>query len=478
MIRFDHTDSGNAERLAALHKGSFRYVVKWKQFIVWTGTEWTVDECGIEMRKLAKDAVAAIRADAKAERDPKRSKLVLKWYAKSRSKFAREAMISLAQAEDGVGIAHERLDKDLYLFNCKNGTIDLKTGKLRRHRAEDLLTRTVPVKYDPDARCPRWEKFLKSVLPDPAVREFLQRFVGYCLTGEVTERLFVVLHGGGRNGKSVLLKMLQYVLGPYAAAAPPGLLMAKKNESHPTEIAGLFGTRLAVASEVKKGRVFDEELVKRLTGNDRLSARRMHEDFWEFDPTHKLIIAANHKPRVKDASDSFWDRIALIPFHVRVEDNKVDRGLVEKLRAELPGIFAWGVRGCEMWRKAGLSRPESVVEATRAYRHDEDRVGQFFDYRLDFTDITQKATNHDIKRASVTWCKEIGMAYPFSDRDLAERLTEKGCTREKNIGKEKERGWRGVRVVLLREIAGRQETVIDTGSPISRIHAHGQKLVN
>jgi putative DNA primase/helicase len=436
---YDHTDTGNAERLAALFYNEFHYVPAWGEYVVWDGARWRQDVGSIKMIALAKATALHIRQSAKEVVDDKKKAAILRWYKSSRARSRVEAMIALAKAEDDVAIDHSKLNRDPMLLNCRNGTIDLRTGKLKEHSPRNLLTQIIPFNFRAEAKAPKWERFLKEVVPDEEVRGFLQRYVGYCLTGAVTERMFVVLFGGGRNGKSVFLRVLQTVLGAYAISAAPTLLMARDTEAHPTEVADLFGVRLAIASEVKKGRVFDEEQVKRLTGNDTLKARRMREDFWEFDPTHKIILATNHKPRVKDTSDSFWDRIALVPFTVRIE--KVNRNLLETLLSEVEGILAWSVRGCLLWQKSGLPVPGAVREATREYRESEDWVGKFVEERMTRgSELT--ITNEDLFRTSKGWCEKNNL-FNFSERALAERLLEMGFQRATNIGPEKKRGWRG-----------------------------------
>jgi putative DNA primase/helicase len=209
---------------------------------------------------------------------------------------------------------------------------------------------------------------------------FIQRLLGYGLTGDVSERILPIFYGGGANGKSTLLNTYMAVLGDdYARPASASLLMYKRNESHPTEIASLFGKRFVTCIETKDGGKLNEELLKQLTGNDRLSARRMREDFWDFNPTHKLVVATNHKPQVFGQDDAIWDRIRLIPFNVRFTEDQRDKELPQKLRAEATGILAWAVTGCVAWAKDGLQTPPQVRAATSQYRAEEDRIGEFIE---------------------------------------------------------------------------------------------------
>jgi putative DNA primase/helicase len=422
---FACTDIGNSQRLVHYFGRDFRYVPAWDVFLVWGGTHWKEDRRELAIMRLAKRVVGEIETEAKATPRADVKETLDKWRKTTGGRQRLEAMVHLSKSEPGVAVEHEALDQNLWALNTLNGTVDLKSGKLKAHNRLDLLTRVIPLKFDANAKAPQWERFLAQVLPDVDVRTFLQRFLGYCATGTVEERLFVIFYGGGRNGKSVFLRLAQKALGKYAGTTMPGLLMAREKEAHPTEVAALCGLRLAVASEVKKGRTFDEEQVKRLTGNDRLTARRMREDPWEFEPTHKLLIAANHKPRVKDASKSFWDRIALIPFDIRIDDKKVDRQLIGKLTKELGGILGWMVRGCVDWQKNGLALPETIISATQAYKDAEDRVGRFLKERCAM-DVSCKTPQRDLMLAAKRWSEEQNI-YSFSANDLTEHLSEIGC---------------------------------------------------
>ena len=466
MIKaFATTDLGNAERLVFSAKEDFRYIPAWGKYLTWNGRSWEEDTGGIATLRLAKAALQVIKRQAVEATSEEKKKRYFKWYVQSQARPRLEAMVALAKAEPGVVASHNDLDKNPWLLNVKNGTLNLDTGKMQPHAQIHMLTRLAPVKYDPKAKAPRWDRFLKTVLPDAEVRLFVQKFIGYALTGQVTERMFVVFFGGGRNGKSVFLRVIQKMLGPYAVSAAPGLLMSKETEAHPTEVADLFGTRLAIASEVKKGRTFDEEQVKRLTGNNQLKARRMREDFWEFEPTHKLMLAANHKPKVRDASDSFWDRIALVPFAVRIKDKDIDRDLLTKLNAELSGVLTWAVEGCALWRKQGLKIPEAIRVATQEYREGEDKVGRFIEERCTKGPLAV-ATNKELARAIKKWC-EANNVYVFSERDLAERLVDLGCERKAKIGPQKDRGWAGIALKTSSERSWDSGDSGDTNPPIA-----------
>lgn len=301
----------------------------------------------------------------------------LGWARKSQNRDRLVALLAVAASEQGVAVLPSELDADPFLLNVANGTLDLRTGTLRDHSADDRITKLSPVVYDAAATCPKWEAFLAEVLPDPEVRRFLRSFVGYALTGVIRERVLVFLIGAGANGKSVFLRVVRSVLGDYAGTMAPELLLAKRGESHPTEVADLCGVRLAVCSEVRIGRAFDECRIKSLTGNDMVKARKMRADFVEFPPTWKLAIGANHRPAVRDLTDSIWDRLRMVPFPVRVPKEKRNAKLVEELLEEAPGILRWAVEGCMLWQRQGLQEPPAVIEATEDYRTDEDWLRRF-----------------------------------------------------------------------------------------------------
>ena len=267
-----------------------------------------------------------------------------------------------------------------FLLNVENGTIDLRTGKLRPHQREDLITRLAPVKFLPGAKCPTWLRVLDEIFAgdtglDSLLEDALRRLpdrrrhrIRFCRFST----------GPGANGKTTILTVLLEILGPdYAIVAPPGLLTLKKGERHPTELASLFNKRLVVDSETAEGAQFNENLVKQLTGGDKIRARRMREDFWEFSPTHKILMCTNHKPEIRETKNAIWRRVKLVPFNVTIPEDQQDARLPDRLRAEYPGILAWCVEGCLDWQELGLEIPPAVEDATKEYRRESDVIGEF-----------------------------------------------------------------------------------------------------
>jgi putative DNA primase/helicase len=288
--------------------------------------------------------------------------------------------LELARSEPSIPVLPADLDGDPWALNVQNGTIDLKTGRLRPHRQEELLTKLARVAFDPAATCPVWQQSLDRWMGgNTGLVSYLQRVVGYCLTGDVSEQSLWFLYGLGANGKSTFLMALLALLADYGMQAVSDLLMAKHNESHPTERADLFGKRFVATIEAEEGKRMAEALMKQLTGADKVRARRMRQDFFEFTPTHKILLAANHKPTVRGTDYAVWRRIKLIPFTVTIPEAQKDKRLPDKLQAEGPGILAWAVRGCLDWQREGLAEPEEVRKATAAYQAEQDIVQSFLD---------------------------------------------------------------------------------------------------
>ena len=374
------TERANSRRFLKQFGDKVRFCHAWGKWLVWDNARWRIDDGGAVMR-LAMATADSVWLDAKEHL----TKDVVDFAVATSGHGKLSAMLKLAAAD--VSVAVDDLDANPWLLNCPNGTLDLRTGELRPHRREDNLTKLCPTNYTPDAGSYCWDGFLEGVFDGPTI-DFMQKFLGYCLTGDVSEQILAVFYGIGSNGKSTLLNAIQHTLGTdFSPAAPPSLLMEKKTETHPTELAGLFGKRLVIAQETNAGARLAEATVKSLTGGDIISARRMREDFWQFSPTHKLILCTNHKPRVKGTDHAIWRRLVLILFGRKFwsadkaetgpDDLKQDKTLPAKLKAEAEGILAWMVQGCLDWKRGGLQIPDSVRAATEEYRNESDTLGRF-----------------------------------------------------------------------------------------------------
>lgn len=401
--RFNNTDLGNSQRLIAHHGQDLRYCYPWSRWVVFDGRRWAVDDSG-EVHRRAKSTVKEIYREAANAPDDETRKALAKHATASEAENRIQAMISLAKSE--VPVMPEELDASPWLLNVANGTLDLKTGQILEHSREDLITKLAPVEYDPDADAPTWATVLERTIPSEEVRKFFKKLCGRAFSGDVSEHILPVLYGTGANGKSTVLNALMEAAGDYGMQAAPDLLIAKRG-GHPTEVADLFRMRFVASIEVEDGRRLAESLVKTLTGGDRVRARRMRQDFWEFAPTHKVFMAVNHKPQVKGNDNAIWRRIRLLPFEQTIPPAEQDKKLPEKLRGELPGILAWAVEGCLEWRRDGLEAPDEVRKATGEYRSEMDVIGSFL---KDCCEVgkDKKTAAPDLYEAYKMWCEENG----------------------------------------------------------------------
>jgi putative DNA primase/helicase len=371
---------------------------------------------------LAKETVRSIYREASDEDDEDRRKALAKHARASESETRIRAMVELAKSE--IPVFPEELDADPWLLNTNNGTIDLRTGRLRDHRREDLITKVAPVEYDPNAAAPTWRAFLERVLPGEALREFVQRAAGYSATGNTSEQCMFIHHGPGANGKSTFQETVSAALGDYAMRTPTETLLVKRSGGVPNDVARLKGARYVTASETEEGRRLAESLVKDLTGQDTISARFMWAEWFDFKPTHALHLSTNHKPEIRGTDAAIWRRIRLIPWAVTIPPAEQDRKLAEKLRDELPGVLAWIVRGCLEWQREGLHAPEEVRQATRAYRAEMDVLAAFLaDCCLRSED--EEAFAGELWGAWKRWCEETG-EQAGSQKRFGGRLAERG----------------------------------------------------
>jgi P4 family phage/plasmid primase-like protien len=320
--------------------------------------------------------------------------------------------------------------------------IDLRTGRARASRPEDYCTKAAPVVAG--GECPMWLAFLDRVMAgDRELVAYLKRACGYCLTGLTTEHVLFFLYGTGSNGKSVFVTTVTGMMGDYAVSAPAEIFMASPTDRHPTELARLRGVRLVVASEVEVGRRWAESRIKQLTGGDRISARFMRMDFFEYVPQFKLMITGNHKPRISRVDEAIRRRIHLVPFTVTIPPAERDPDLAARLKTEWPGILAWAVEGCLEWRRVGLSPPEAVRKATDDYLATEDTIGQWLE-ECCIENQNGFAKSADLFASWKAWAERsgepVGSAKALS-QELAKRGFEKGTA-----GHAKDRGFRGLTV--------------------------------
>lgn len=437
---YERSDLGNAERFVDMHGDKVRWCPARKSWLFYDSKRWMWDERGCVV-KLAHQTARSIYNDAVIEPDPAKQKEIAKFAVASQNEGRISGMLS--QAKPYLAVGMDELDRDRWALNCQNGTLDLRTGNLLPHDPADLITRLAPVEYDSEAECPRFKQFLKETL-DTAVAAFLKRYAGYTLTGITRERLFAILYGFGKNGKTTLVELLQDTMGDYATNTDTETILAKKYQGVGNDVAALKGARFVSAAEVEKGRRLAESKVKQLTGSDTVTARFLFGEPFNFRPEFKLWLSTNNKPVVQGTDDAIWDRIRLIPFTQRFEDDKADPKLPEKLREELPGILAWMIEGCLEWQEHGLGEPESVKTATDQYRQDMDTLASFLEDRcVVCPDAVAPAT--PLYKQYQMWCDDAGEK-PETQKMFGMRLSERGFTSAKiKSGTHKDRkGWFGI----------------------------------
>jgi len=428
------TDTGNADRFARKWCHNVRFVPEWRQWLMWDGMRWRVD--GIQqVVELAKTTAREILLESAAVADQK-LQLALATHAFGSQKLERlRAMVKLAESIPELIVRSTDLDKDRMLLGVRNGTLDLKTGALRPSEQNDYMTRQCPVTFDADAKCPTFLKFLATVTAqDQELIDYIQRAMGYCLTGDTTEQCLFFFYGSGANGKSTLLNVIKELLGPdYCRQTPADTLMVKtKGGGATNDIARLEGVRVALSNEVEEGSRLGETMVKQLTGNDPVAARYLYKEFFEYIPQFKLIIAGNHQPVIRGADEGIWRRLHLVPFTVTIPLSERDHKLADKLRAELPGIINFAVAGCRQWQTEKLAPPAVIQDAVAEYKAEMDVLGQWIEENCTLAPehtVSASTAYDDYKR----WALANGY-FPLSANTFGRRLKEKHPRKRTNAG--------------------------------------------
>ena len=435
------TDLGNAKRLVKEFGADILYCPHWNQWLAWDGRRYQIDEC-MEIERMAKRTTKKMRESAETIEDQRLRQELIIHSARSESLGRIRAMVELAKSEQGITIKPDQLDQDPWVFNCANGTLDLKSGKLLAHDRSRRLSKVSPVEYDPDAKCLQWISFLDRIMAgEKDLIEFLQKAAGYALTASTREQCMFFLYGVGANGKSTFLNTLAEMLGDYASTTPTSTLMAKKNEGIPNDIARLKGLRFVMAAETEMGKALAESLVKQMTGGDELVGRFLHGEFFKFTPQFKLFLATNHKPDIRGTDDGIWRRIRLIPFEVTIPEAERDKDLPEKLKAELPGILRWAVEGCLKWQAEGLRAPQAVSQATNEYRTEMDLLAAFLDQKCR-TGSGLKVGATELYRIYSGWCIASNER-PLRQNQFGQKIKERGFASRRS-GAHGNSEWHGI----------------------------------
>jgi putative DNA primase/helicase len=433
------SDLGNAKRLAAMFNGNYRFSthIGW---LAWDGKRWARDS-EIAVERVAHTLGPLLYKETANQTGEANRKEMAKHASYSESSRGITGMLSLVKARPEVSIDVQQLDNSPYLLNVQNGTVSLLTGEFKKHDKEDYITKLSPVKHDPDAKCPNWDKFQEEIMPDAEVRAYKQKVFAYSLMGDPVERKFFVAVGKGANGKTTEHKLIEYIAGDYGRTTDFDTFTAKPTGGATPELAALQGARFVAAGEAEPGARFSSSLLKKLTGQDTIQARALYKAPFEYQPQFVIWMATNHLPQVNDNSEGFWDRCTPIEYTVRIDPDKRDVHLIERLRQEASGILSWLVEGGIAYSKSALNPiPKAISDATNDYREDEDTLRPFvlacFDEAPGYY-----VTREEVKIAYADYCKSNGER-PLAPKTLTRGLRTNGWVTRRSGDNRRWEGWK------------------------------------
>jgi putative DNA primase/helicase len=425
------TDESLALSFAEQHANDLRYVASWARWMKFEGARWQFDEtlhafdlarhvCRDAASQCDKDSVASSLASAKTV----------------------AAVANLARSDRRLAATVDQWDADPWMLNTPKGLIDLHTGNMRPHTSDNYVTKITAVA--PGGVCPMWHEFLKRITDgDSELQRFLQRVAGYSLTGSTREHALFFLYGVGANGKSVTINTVAKILGDYHRTAPIETFTASHSDRHPTDLAGLRGARLVTAVETEEGRRWAESKIKQLTGGDTISARFMRQDFFEYQPQFKLMIAGNNKPGLRSVDEAIRRRFNLLPFTVTIPPSDRDLDLAEKLKTEWPGILAWMLDGCLEWQANGLQPPAAVAAATAAYLDAQDTVAAWIEECCELRpDAWERSP--ELFSSWASWAERSG-EFRGDLKSFKDRLEKRGMIHKREPGTGRT-GYQGIRL--------------------------------
>ena len=424
----NRTDVGNAEALAALYGDELRYCHSRKKWLAWAGSRWQIDEDGrAERSMISVTRRRYIAAAALTELEAR--KRVANWALGSENSGKIEAALRCAGRLEAFTSTIGRYDANPMLAATPTATLDLHIGTARPPARGDFLTMALGTSYDPAADCPRWRSFLDEVFDgDTELVGYLQRAVGYCLTGDTSEQKVFLCYGGGANGKSTFLEVLTWLLGDYSANAAFDTFDAGRRSDATNDLAALKGRRLVTVIETEEDRRLAEARVKAVTGGDLVTARFLYGEFFSYRPQFKIWLAMNHKPVIRGTDRGIWRRLQLIPF-TRNFEGREDRMLRATLRAELSGVLNWALEGLRAWHAQGLGASAAVTRATREYQEESDQVGRWMGDCCMVGKRQSESAEQAYKDYTI-WCEGAGEK-PLSQNLWGRRLTERGFVRER-----------------------------------------------
>lgn len=436
---FGHTELGNAEWFAheykekALHSNQYGW-------LLWNNKKWEIDDTGkveILATKLFKTLMSFHSDIEDEEAAEAEEKAVRKWGHASQSR--RVITNSLLLSKALLPVKNDQLDTNKYLLNCQNGILDLKTGTLLPHASHHLMTKIADVGYEKDAKAPTWEAFLETIFVDAHGKtdheliRYVQKLIGYSMTGDITDQSMYFLYGGGKNGKSTFINTVKDILGDYARQTNKETFISKEhNGGANSDVARLAGSRFVSAVESNEGEKLDESIVKQITGGESIIARFLHKDYFEFSPEFKVFFTTNHKPIVKGTDEGIWRRIKLIPFLAFIPEEKRDAKLPVKLKEEASGILNWMAEGCLLWQKEGMKPPPTVENSGKAYREEMDLLLPFIIECCNINPLSNVVLK-DLYNEYKLFCQENG-DFELKKRTFTRELEGRGYKKENGTG--------------------------------------------
>jgi len=428
----DISDAICANKFIEIHGNKIRYCHAYKKWFIYDGAKWAVDDSE-NIYNLGLDVARYYYQQAQNTDDIEYVRKFGQIGLKLTNNRNIYNFVEAARRLPGIPVKSDELDQDIYKLNTLNCTIDLRNGNRLKHNPKDLITKMVNAQYRPDAECPTWLKFLNRIMDgNQDLIDYLQRLAGYSLTGDTSEHSLYILYGTGRNGKSVFLNTLLYVIGNYGKQIRPSILLEKYNDNSSNDIASLKGIRFATTSEIEEGKRMAEATVKSLTGGDEVSCRFLYGEYFTFRPQAKIFLGTNHKPNIRGTDVAIWERIHLIPFTQYITEKERDKHLFEKLIAEADGILLWAVEGCLAWQSESLNPPDIVRNAVKSYREEMDVLANFINECCIIASYAKVQSGKLFEKYQI-WCRENGET-AINQRKFGMRLKEKGFNNIRGTG--------------------------------------------
>jgi putative DNA primase/helicase len=408
-----NTEDFLALEFAERHGNDWLYCYVWNKWLIWDGKRWKPENT-LNVKDLIRNICRKNALNCNKEKEA----------TKLSTANTVDSVERLARADRRIAATAEEWDRDLWLLNTKVGIVDLRTSKIWPHDRSERMTKVTS--GGPEGGCPNWIAFLNEVTGgDVELQNYLKRLSGYSLTGVTTEHILPFFHGTGANGKSVFVAVLADILGDYATTAPMDTFVETRSDRHPTDLAGFHGKRLVTCQETEEGRRWNESKIKSITGGDKITARFMRQDFFEYSPQFKLLIAGNHKPSIRNVDEAMKRRIHLVPFTITIPPEKREPYLKDKLLQERDGILAWAVAGCLEWQQLGLNPPACVLQATEEYFGAEDEIGQWMNECCTL-DSSQCTLSSDLFKDWSIWAEHrkafVGSIKRFSQHLIARQF--------------------------------------------------------